>query len=87
MFLSTTHLISQGFAFWHPSTSSPMTCRWGGVAISLTPWQHYKDNTWVAGYNPLNEPTDSEHTRLIAFYERVEKAIRAIDPHHILFLE
>ncbi|GFZ47072.1 hypothetical protein JCM24511_04814 [Saitozyma sp. JCM 24511] len=49
--------------------------------------RHYKDNTWVAGYNPLNEPTDSEHTRLIAFYERVEKAIRAIDPHHILFLD
>jgi hypothetical protein len=57
------------------------------VATSLTPLQHYKNNTWVAGYNPLNEPTDSEHTRLIAFYQRVEKAIRAIDPHHILFLE
>jgi hypothetical protein len=41
----------------------------------------------VAGYNPLNEPTDVEHTRLLDFYVRVEKAIRAIDPHHILFLE
>lgn len=49
--------------------------------------QHYKGNTWVAGYNPLNEPTDEEHVRLIAFYERIEKAIRAVDPHHILFLE
>ena len=49
--------------------------------------QHYKDNTWVAGYNPLNEPTDEEHTRLLAFYERIEKAIRAVDPYHILFLE
>ncbi|BEI82494.1 hypothetical protein CcaverHIS002_0303620 [Cutaneotrichosporon cavernicola] len=49
--------------------------------------RHYCDNTWVAGYNPLNEPTDEEHTRLPAFYARVEKAIRAIDPHHILFLD
>jgi len=49
--------------------------------------QHYKGNTWIAGYNPLNEPTDIEHTRLLAFYERCEKAIRKIDPDHILFLE
>ncbi len=49
--------------------------------------RHYKNNTWVAGYNPLNEPTDEEHIRLLTFYDRVEKAIRAIDPHHILFLE
>jgi len=56
-------------------------------SIARADTQHYKDNTWVAGYNPLNEPTDSEHTRLLAFYDRVEKAIRAIDPDHILFLE
>ncbi|WWC72351.1 uncharacterized protein I206_106313 [Kwoniella pini CBS 10737] len=49
--------------------------------------RHYKGNTWVAGYNPLNEPTDIEHTRLLDFYCRVEKAIRDIDPHHILFLD
>ncbi|WVF65296.1 hypothetical protein IAT40_000020 [Kwoniella sp. CBS 6097] len=49
--------------------------------------RHYKNNTWVAGYNPLNEPTDEKHVRLISFYERIEKAIRAIDPHHILFLD
>ena len=48
---------------------------------------HYKDNTWIAGYNPLNEPTDPYHTRLITFYDRVVSAIRAIDPHHALFLD
>ena len=48
---------------------------------------HYRDNTWVAGYNPLNEPTDPYGTRLIAFYDRVYGAIRAIDPHHALFLD
>lgn len=47
--------------------------------------KHYKDNKWIAGYNPMNEPTDELHTRVIAWYERVEKAIRAIDPNHILF--
>jgi Cellulase (glycosyl hydrolase family 5). len=47
----------------------------------------YKHNAWVAGYNPLNEPCDPEHVRLPAFYARIEKAIRAIDPRHILWLD
>ncbi|KAL1964391.1 hypothetical protein VTN77DRAFT_6949 [Rasamsonia byssochlamydoides] len=47
----------------------------------------YRGNPWVAGYNPLNEPCDPEHVRLPAFYERIEKAIRKIDPDHILFLD
>ncbi|KAJ6107754.1 hypothetical protein N7523_009077 [Penicillium sp. IBT 18751x] len=47
----------------------------------------YKHNPWVAGYNPLNEPCDPEHVRLPAFYTRIEKAIRAIDPDHILWLD
>ncbi|RVX73436.1 hypothetical protein B0A52_03078 [Exophiala mesophila] len=49
--------------------------------------RRYKDNAWIAGYNPINEPCDPQHTRLPAFYERLEKAIRAIDPHHILWLD
>ena len=47
----------------------------------------YKDNTWIAGYNPINEPCDSKQTRLPAYYARLEKAIRAIDPNHILWLD
>lgn len=35
----------------------------------------------------MNEPSDPKHYRLIAFYKRVEQAIRKIDPHHILFLD
>ncbi|WWC90955.1 uncharacterized protein L201_005893 [Kwoniella dendrophila CBS 6074] len=49
--------------------------------------RHYKDNTWVAGYNPLNEPTDEKQIRIVQFYDRIEKAIRAIDDNHILFLD
>ncbi|KAG8747353.1 hypothetical protein FRC10_001532 [Ceratobasidium sp. 414] len=47
--------------------------------------ERYKGNTWVAGYNPLNEPTDEEHTRVLDWYARAEKAIHAVDPDHILF--
>lgn len=49
--------------------------------------KHYKGNTWVAGYNPINEPADPQHVRLPAFYDRLEKAIRAIDSEHILWLD
>lgn len=49
--------------------------------------EHYKSNKWIAGYNPLNEPTDPTHTRVIEFYSRVHSAIRAIDPEHIIFFD
>ncbi|KAF2185325.1 glycoside hydrolase family 5 protein [Zopfia rhizophila CBS 207.26] len=48
---------------------------------------HYAGNPYIAGYNPLNEPADPKHTRLIDWYGRVEKAIRAVDPDHILFVD
>jgi len=35
----------------------------------------------------LNEPADSQHKRLISFYNRAYKSIRAIDQNHILFLD
>lgn len=47
----------------------------------------YKGHPWVAGYNPVNEPGDPEAEMIVPFYERLYKAIRAIDPDHILFLE
>ncbi|ETN38863.1 uncharacterized protein HMPREF1541_06904 [Cyphellophora europaea CBS 101466] len=49
--------------------------------------KHYKGNPWVAGYNPINEPADPQQVRLPAFYARLDKAIRAIDPDHILWLD
>jgi len=47
----------------------------------------YKDNPWVAGYDPLNEPSDPSKMAINSFYRRVFEAIRKIDPDHILFLE
>lgn len=49
--------------------------------------KHYRNNTWVAGYNPMNEPADPKHVDLQAFYARIEPAIRAVDPDHILYLD
>jgi hypothetical protein len=49
--------------------------------------ERYKGNPWIAGYNPINEPCDPQHTRLPAFYNRLEKEIRKVDPDHILWLD
>ncbi|MHC3000117.1 glycoside hydrolase family 5 protein [Microbacterium sp. HJ5] len=48
---------------------------------------HYRGNAWVAGYNPVNEPADAHGTAIGPFYRRLEAAIRAVDPDHILFLD
>ncbi|KAF2016310.1 glycoside hydrolase family 5 protein [Aaosphaeria arxii CBS 175.79] len=49
--------------------------------------KHYRGNPVIAGYNPLNEPSDPDHVNLIAFYARVEKVIRIVDPEHMLFID
>jgi endoglucanase len=47
----------------------------------------YRDNPWVAGYNFLNEPASEDPRDLVRIYERLEAAVRAIDPRHTLFLD
>ncbi|RSH92458.1 hypothetical protein EHS25_008874 [Saitozyma podzolica] len=47
--------------------------------------EHYKNNPWVAGYNALNEPVEESGEILVSVMKRIENAIRAIDPNHILF--
>jgi hypothetical protein len=47
----------------------------------------YRDNPWVAGYNPLNEPGDATGESIGPVYERLRDAIRAIDAKHVLFLD
>jgi endoglucanase len=49
--------------------------------------ERYKDNPWVAGYDPLNEPSDPSGEIITMFYKRVVAAIRKVDPDHIIFLE
>ncbi|MFI6511901.1 glycoside hydrolase family 5 protein [Streptosporangium sp. NPDC050855] len=47
----------------------------------------YRDNPWVAGYNPVNEPGDPSGQVVGPFYDRLVKAVRAVDPGHVLFLD
>jgi endoglucanase len=49
--------------------------------------ERYKDNPWVAGYNPINEPADPTQKAIMPVYRRLYEAIRAVDPNHIIFLE
>ena len=79
---------------WHSDSKIHISMFWEfkifqDVIINL--WakiaDYYKDNTWVAGYNPLNEPAVSDHSKLVSFYQKIDKTVRSIDPNHILFLD
>src|SRR5437588_8452721 len=68
--------------FWqHKHFQDRVVHLWEAIAT------RYKDNAWVAGYNPINEPADPSEAQIEPFYQRLYQAIRAIDPNHILFLE
>ncbi len=82
--------------FWqHPHFQDRFVALWEEFA------RHYKGQEIIAGYNVMNEPvTNAPAGRFLAdqmyrsdwetinrVYRRVVKAIRAIDPDHIIFLE
>ncbi len=68
--------------FWqHKHFQDRVVHLWEAIAT------RYKDNPWVAGYNPINEPADPSEAQIEPFYRQLYQAIRAIDPNHILFLE
>ncbi|KAK7460661.1 Endo-1,4-beta-xylanase 5 [Stygiomarasmius scandens] len=70
--------------FWrHKDFQDRFVWLWAEIAT------HYKDNTWIAGYNIMNEPADPHpsHSGLINLYDRTCRAIRSVDPNHILFLD
>jgi hypothetical protein len=73
---------TQWAAFWtHRHFQDRVVNLWEAIA------DRYRDNPWVAGYNPVNEPADAEGATIGPFYRRLEAAIRTVDPHHILFLD
>ncbi|EMD35775.1 glycoside hydrolase family 5 protein [Gelatoporia subvermispora B] len=73
-----THIAS----FWmHKDFQDRLVWLWREVA------DHYKDEKWIAGYNPMNEPADPEHSGLVSYYDRVHAAISSVDTNHILFLD
>lgn len=70
--------------FWHFQILQEQMVRlWRSIA------ERYKDETWILGYDVLNEPflIPEEEGRLQIFYEKVTEAIREVDKNHILFLE
>ncbi|EFM08495.1 glycoside hydrolase family 5 [Paenibacillus curdlanolyticus YK9] len=55
-------------------------------------WQrlatHFKDNPTIAGYDLLNEPVSNNSSLSISqMYDRLYKAVRAIDPDHMIYVE
>lgn len=48
---------------------------------------HYKDEPWVIGYNPINEPADPTAEKVGPFYSKLVETIREIDGDHIIFLD
>lgn len=68
--------------FWaHPHFQDRVVHLWEALA------ERHRDNPWVAGYNPINEPADPSGAAIAPFYHRLERAVRAVDPHHVLFLD
>jgi aryl-phospho-beta-D-glucosidase BglC (GH1 family) len=68
--------------FWtHRTFQDRVVNLWRAIAT------RYRDNPWVAGYNPINEPADPTAERVGPFYARLVEAIREVDSNHILFLD
>lgn len=49
--------------------------------------RRYNGNEWVAGYDLLNEPGGALGTEQFEVYDRIYKAIRAIDQDHIIQMQ
>jgi endoglucanase len=79
---------------WHSDNPTHVASFWQhrnfqDRAVNL--WEafadRYKDNPWIAGYNPINEPGDVSGRVVGPFYDRLVKAVRSIDQNHVLFLD
>jgi aryl-phospho-beta-D-glucosidase BglC (GH1 family) len=50
--------------------------------------RRYRDNPAVAGYDLLNEPTGTPNSdTLYVVMDRLYRAVRAVDPNHMVFIE
>ncbi len=72
-------------ALWQSETNKMMTIRlWKKLA------ERYKNESWVGGYDILNEPVwsfpDTNRT-LRNFYSMITDSIRSVDTNHIIFVE
>lgn len=70
--------------FWHFGLfQKQIVALWKAIAA------RYAQETWILGYDLLNEPflIPERKGMLHAFYHEVTKAIREVDQNHLLFLE
>jgi endoglucanase len=79
---------------WHSDNPTHIPLLWQHPHFqdrSVHLWEviadRYKDNPWVAGYNPMNEPADQTRQLVGPFSRRLVEAIRAVDPMHAIFLD
>jgi hypothetical protein len=79
---------------WHSDNFTNAALFWGQKAFedrAVALWEEfarrYCDEEFIAGYNLVNEPNTDKIEWLNHYYHRVTKAVRAIDPDHILFFE
>jgi endoglucanase len=49
--------------------------------------ERYRGETWVAGYNLMNEPADESRQVVGPYSKRLFDAIREIDPDHTIYLD
>jgi len=76
--------INDGRQLYYDEANRARTIKlWEGIAA------HYKGNPAVAGYDLLNEPeNDTGNTGQLQwdYYDELHRAIRAVDPDHIIFI-
>ncbi len=79
---------------WHSDNPTHRALFWDHKDFqdrALILWQaianRYKNESWVAGYDLINEPADPSGEKIFPYYKRLYDAIRKIDSRHILFLE
>ena len=77
--------VNDGRQLYYDDANRARTIRlWEAIAA------HYRGNPAVAGYDLLNEPeNDTEHTGRMQwdYYNELYRAVRAVDPDHIIFIE
>lgn len=70
---------------WTETANQDLTVKiWKEIA------QRYADESWIIGFDLLNEPvlpSEFDNNKLRSFYERLASEIREVDSNHILFIE
>jgi endoglucanase len=68
--------------FWnHPHFQDRVVNIWKAIA------ERYRGNSWVAGYNLMNEPADESRRVVGPLYEKLYRTVREIDQEHTIYLD